>query len=328
MPQKVVGTHFIRAVKRWSIHLLVLCSVPLSSLILYNKTTSERAYGLFRFALFARKEMVIFMKVASSTWMMPGDTFTEKMKIAARMGFEGMEIRLFESDISSKIIHELLTALQENALAPCSLLVPGDTFRRPLESEEALSAKKQHAIVALETAAQIDCPTVIAPEYRYQNPLPLFDHPRRPSGFEKELLLEYLRFVDERAKEAGASALIEPINRYETHFYYSLSDCAQVLSQAGTSNIKIMADMFHMNMEEVSVPDAFREYGHLVGHVQLGDSNRMLPGQGHTDFCSSFKVLKQLPYEGYLALECSVNGDPFVELPKCVSYLKHLIDRA
>ena len=85
------------------------------------------------------------IKVASSTWMIPGEDFTEKLALAADMGFEGMEIRLLEEAATAENLRQLSDGFSSGKLFPCSLLVPGDTFRRSLCGRAALDVKKDHA---------------------------------------------------------------------------------------------------------------------------------------------------------------------------------------
>lgn len=268
------------------------------------------------------------MKVASSTWMIPGDSFTEKFETAAQMGFQGMEVRLLEEHATKENIREILKASRDTGLLLCSLLVPGDTFRCSLSSSEILERKKEHAVRALNIAAELGAPTLLAPEYAAQIPLPLFDRPRRPSRQEHELLMEFLSFISDYAGRVGAVCLLEPLNRYETHFYYTLEDCAKVIDEAEAKHVKILADLFHMGIEEANVKDALLRFGSCIGHVQIGDNNRLLPGQGQTDFLPAFRALKAIGYQGGIALECGVLGEPMVELPRCAAHLKKLIQQA
>ena len=62
--------------------------------------------------------------------------------------------------------------------------------------------------------------------------------------------------------------------------------------------------------------------GDAVYHIHQADSTRKLPGYGHTDFKSGFAALKKIGFDKYMALECGIPGDPEVELPKAVQYLK------
>ena len=267
------------------------------------------------------------MKLACSTWMIPGETFDEKMKNAARYGFDGVEIRLFEKDYSPTIIKEIIRAGQGAGVNPCSLIMPGEIYRKPLLDRETLEAKVELSKKAIDAAAELGCPTIVCPEYGYQSPLPLFDHPRRPTPEQHDLLISFLKTVSDYAKEAGARVMIEPINRYETRFFYTLEDGKHVLEEVKAQNLGLLADLFHMNIEEVDIPSALQRYSADIYHVHLGDSNRLTPGQGHTDFPSAFSALKKAGYDGYIALECSTAGDPDVVFPQCVAFLRAAMRR-
>ena len=88
------------------------------------------------------------MRLACSTWMMPGNNFTEKIRSAADFGFEGVEIRLFDHEAKPKKIREIKNALKDNGLNASSLLMPGETFRRTLCDEDAKAAKIEHALIS------------------------------------------------------------------------------------------------------------------------------------------------------------------------------------
>lgn len=263
-----------------------------------------------------------YMKFACSTWMMPGDTFDEKIRNAKRYGFDGVEIRLFEEEATKERIAEIKKALTKHNVKPVSLVMPGETYRKPLLSEQDFNDKVELSKKALDAAALFGCPTIVCPEYGPQIPLPLFDHPRRPDKKTYDLLMHFLRTVSDYAKSVGTCAMIEPINRYETRFFYTLEDGTKVINESGADNVYILADFYHMGMEEKSVEESIIKYGDKIIHVHLGDSNRLLPGQGHTDFKPGFKALKEIGYDRYMALECSTKGDPEIIFPRCIEFLQ------
>ena len=139
---------------------------------------------------------------------------------------------------------------------------------------------------------------------------------------EKELLIMQMKEIGDYAAEVGAYVLLEPLNRYETHLLKRLRDAVEICEAVDKPYVRIMADFFHMNIEEPVIADSIREAGDYIKHVHLADSTRLLPGYGHTDFKSGFEALKEVGFEGYMALECGVPGDPHVELPKTVKYMK------
>ena len=90
----------------------------------------------------------------------------------------------------------------------------------------------------------------------------------------------------------------------------------------GRSSIKVMGDLFHMNIEEDDLGETIRRAeGHLA-HVHLADSNRLQPGTGHTDFAGAFGALSGVGFDGYMAMECGIRGDPKEALPEVVRHLR------
>jgi sugar phosphate isomerase/epimerase len=83
-----------------------------------------------------------------------------------------------------------------------------------------------------------------------------------------------------------------------------------------------MGDLFHMNIEEDDLGESIRRAQGYLAHVHLADSNRAHPGAGHTDFARSFEALRDIGFDGYLAMECAVRGDAKTVLPEVVRYLR------
>ena len=82
-----------------------------------------------------------------------------------------------------------------------------------------------------------------------------------------------------------------------------------------------------MNIEEVDPSASLKKYGTDIFHVHLGDSNRLMPGKGHTDFKTAFEALKSVGYHRYMALECSTAGEPDQVFPQSVAFLKAVINQ-
>jgi sugar phosphate isomerase/epimerase len=117
--------------------------------------------------------------------------------------------------------------------------------------------------------------------------------------------------------------LLEPINRYETHFINRLEQAVEICREARREHVKIMADFFHMSIEEPDISSSLEAASKHIAHIHLADSNRLLPGCGHTNFKKPFLILKKAGYRNFMALECGVPGDPHESLAKSVAYLKN-----
>lgn len=116
-------------------------------------------------------------------------------------------------------------------------------------------------------------------------------------------LSEALEDLGEHAAKHGAPLFYEPLNRYETNLFHRTPDAAAWLRTLRTNNIRILSDLFHMNIEESDIADALRDAGSLVGHIHFADSNRRAIGLGHTDVAPIIGALRDIGYEGYLSAE-------------------------
>ncbi len=117
---------------------------------------------------------------------------------------------------------------------------------------------------------------------------------------------EAIAALGAHAKQYGVPLIYETLNRYETNLLTTIADgVAFVRSFGGAgANVKLLADLFHMNIEEQSVPEALRAGGALIGHVHLADSNRRPAGCGHTEFGAVAAALREIGYAGYVSAEC------------------------
>jgi sugar phosphate isomerase/epimerase len=126
-------------------------------------------------------------------------------------------------------------------------------------------------------------------------------------GIEREQALEWLREAlaefDAEASQAGQVFLYEPLNRYETNLFNRSPDAATFLDAAGLPNTRILTDLFHMNIEEASIPDALKASAHRLGHVHFADSNRQAVGFGHTQMPPILDALRSVNYSGFLSAE-------------------------
>jgi sugar phosphate isomerase/epimerase len=130
---------------------------------------------------------------------------------------------------------------------------------------------------------------------------------RSGDGVDRQTALRYLGNalfkLDEHAIALGVPLLYEPLNRYETNLINTLADGAQMLRGVATRNVKLLADLYHMNIEEANLADTLRAAGPAVGHIHFADSNRRAAGLGHTDFSPIITALRSMGYEGYLSAE-------------------------
>ena len=123
-------------------------------------------------------------------------------------------------------------------------------------------------------------------------------------------LAEALPELGEHARRYGVPLLYEPINRYETNLINSVTDGVGLLRPLGSANVKLLADLFHMNIEDQDLAASIRAAKGYIGHVHLADSNRRPAGMGHTDFAPVAAALREIGYAGFLSAEAFAYPDP------------------
>ena len=117
------------------------------------------------------------------------------------------------------------------------------------------------------------------------------------------LLGDALNELGEYAARHEVPLIYEPLNRYETNLITLIQDGVDYLGSLTTKNVTLLADLFHMNIEEVNVADAIRAGGSHIGHIHFVDSNRRPASCGHTDFAPIFDAIREIGYTKFLSAE-------------------------
>ena len=125
------------------------------------------------------------------------------------------------------------------------------------------------------------------------------------AGVEREQAMQWLadglNQLGKHAASLGVKLIYEPLNRYETNLINTLGDGVQFLKSRQIQHVGLLADLFHMNIEEADMAASISAAGDLVIHVHFADSNRRPVGNGHSDFREVAKVLNEINYTGYVS---------------------------
>ncbi len=140
-------------------------------------------------------------------------------------------------------------------------------------------------------------------------------------------LAEALDDLGAHAGQYGVPLLYEPLNRYETNLFNRQSEAARFLAALQTDHVKLLCDLFHMNIEETSLADALRDCGRRVGHVHFADSNRQAIGFGHTDVRPVIAALQAIGYDGYLSGEIFPLPTPEAAAAQTIQSFRQLLPR-
>jgi sugar phosphate isomerase/epimerase len=150
------------------------------------------------------------------------------------------------------------------------------------------------------------------------------------TGSERDRVDQYRRVIEavrryaEYALPRNVSLVVEPINRYETNLLNTIDEALRFIDEVDMENLGILADTFHMNIEEVSLAESLRSAGERVLHAQFTDSNRRAAGQGHIDFEELADVLRDVDYRGYLSTETLPFPDSRTAAEQAIEFFRTL----
>ena len=229
----------------------------------------------------------------------------ESMRKAADLGFDAIELFTGSGDaISTEILKKLMDQykLQLAAVGTgAGKVIHGLT----LTDADNTIRKKAIAFVQemMEFGALFGAPAIIG---SMQGNVTQGNTHTNSIG----LLAEALHILDEHAASLGVKLIYEPLNRYETNLINRLDDAAAFIESNTFNNVQLLADLFHMNIEEADPAASIQKNRQHIGHVHFADSNRKPVGYGHTQMESIANALTAAGYDGYVSAEAFPWPDP------------------
>ncbi len=114
---------------------------------------------------------------------------------------------------------------------------------------------------------------------------------------------EVLAKAADHARQANVTLVLEYLNRFECYFLNCAADCVRFCREVNHPNLKMMYDTFHANIEEKCIADAIKSCRDQTVHVHISENDRSTPGEGHVDWDTTFRTLKEVQYDGWMVVE-------------------------
>jgi sugar phosphate isomerase/epimerase len=262
-------------------------------------------------------------------------TFAERLQKAARLGYDGVELMVARPDeLDVDEIHAQVSKSELEVAAIASGAVYMVDKLTLLASDDAVSHRAVARLDALiNFAAALDAPLVTIGGFRGRLAW-AGGYAARAELIERtQILVRILRAAAERAAEqrstrrVGVRLVLEPLNRYESDIVNNAGQGLALIEEVGHSHLGLLLDTFHVNIEEASLTDPFRQVmaAGRLWHVHLGDSNRLPPGQGHLDFPGIVATLREIGYQGYLSAELLPRPDPDTAAAATINHMRQFV---
>lgn len=219
-------------------------------------------------------------------------------RVAADLGFDAVEV--FPESAAGVPVADLKRLLATHGLALAALGTGAGWVKHKLHlchADADVRARAREFIGAIvEVAGGLGAPAIIGSMQC-----------RSEGEVSREAALDHLAAalheLGARAACHGQVLLYEPLNRYETNLFNRQAEAAAFIRERGIRHVKLLCDLFHMNIEEADMAATLVACGDLVGHVHWADSNRHAIGFGHTDVKPIVAALNAIGFRGYLSAE-------------------------
>ena len=120
-------------------------------------------------------------------------------------------------------------------------------------------------------------------------------------------MFDTLKIAAEWAETCGVQINLEPLNVTTDHpgnFLRHTRTAAELTRLIGSPYLKVLYDVYHMQLNEGSLCDHIRAYADQFGHVHVADApGRHEPGTGEIHYPAVFAALEQAGYRGIIGYE-------------------------
>lgn len=263
------------------------------------------------------------IQVAVQSRLVPGRTLAERRDRALEWGFDGIELSVTEP-------WPAMAELAEEAIRgdiPVTAMCSGHRGWLIDPDPAQVQAAREDIARLLDLGAQLGAPLILVPIYGRTRKLPAAGTGRSAEA-DEALWLDGLRHAAGEAERVGGQLLVEAINRYENSVSVTVADAARWARAMRSPAVRMMGDVFHMNIEEADIGAAFESVADDLAYVHLGDSQRLEPGRGHLDFVGAFRGLRRASYDGWVSMECNLSGPAEEVLPRSVTFLRNAMAQA
>lgn len=118
-----------------------------------------------------------------------------------------------------------------------------------------------------------------------------------------------VRELGKYAEDLGLIYGLEIVNRNENFLLNTAAEARAYCEEVGVNSVRIVLDIYHMNIEEDSIPDAIRTAGDMLLNVHICENNRKMPlgRNAVVDWKGIARAFRDIGFDGYLTFEPFAN---------------------
>ncbi|MGC8778214.1 MAG: hydroxypyruvate isomerase family protein [Candidatus Caldatribacteriaceae bacterium] len=227
--------------------------------------------------------------------------FEERLRLVKEYGFECIEFWTWED----KDIERMKKLCIENGLRVTAF--SGDRAFSMIDASEG----EQYIAFTRESMAvakTLGCHTLVLHSNALgENGVALKRCEDLSAEKKRENMVTVLKALAPWAEKEGVVLVLEALNTRVDHPGYFLchtEDAVEVVEAVGSSHVKILYDVYHMQIMEGNLISTMTRYRDLIGHIHVADvPGRHEPGTGEINFSNIMRVLERSNYQGAVGFE-------------------------
>ena len=242
-----------------------------------------------------------FTLSANISMLFPDLPFVERIGAAARAGFRAVECQ-FPYAVPAA---EIAAALKENSVLMNGINTPsGETFGSAALVGEELRFRDDLDL-ALDYARALGAKTIHC----------MSGMTGGMSAQARETFLRNMAYASERVPDL--TLVIEPLNNVDRPGYFvsRSDDVVALLQELQAPNVKLLFDIYHIQIMEGDLLRRMERHWSHIGHVQIASvPHRHEPDLGEINLTVILQALKARGYQGFVGAEYNPRGDTLAGL--------------
>ena len=242
------------------------------------------------------------LKLSTTWWLVSKLPVPDALALLTRLGYDGYEM----FDWRDPNVMDIFVSLKDKYPLSCECLVankgvtaPGCGLVNPREHEEFLKQTQ----LAIDAARAVGAKQLVTLTGNEMGGVPRSEQMANA--------VAAMRAAAPMLEKNGMTAIVEVLNTYVNHagyFLYYVRDGAELIDRVGSANVKLLFDIYHVQIMEGNLIESIRSNIDRIGHFHVGDvPGRHQPGTGEINYRNVFKAIYDQGdrFRGSVALEYS-----------------------
>ncbi len=237
-------------------------------------------------------------KYSMTQWIVGNEDLRNSFQRLKKFGYDGIEFAAEPYILDQNLCVQLLKEYEMECTSLCGIFSEERdlTAFNPNEASIAINYIRD----SVDFAVKVNAPYIII----VPSPVGRTKPPQGKTYVECwNNAVKNIYVAAEYAKRKNVMLAVEAVNRYETYLVNTIEKANRFVQEIDHPNVKIMADIFHMNLEENNIGTSLKMISDKLIHVHVADNTREAAGLGTIDFKNILYVLQEIGYNGPLTME-------------------------